>query len=346
MMPRSRPGDPIIDHEQVDIDADRPEVDANTSPGADANVAKLKIRVTCEGVPVEKEDVDITVEAQDQSGGHLHSDDERPRGTIDGKVVTKDSVSRTTNANGEVKLKYGAPLTGYPAPAKYGDYESGIAGTYKVTAKSYKFPDATGTVAILAKVDGLVDLPANAHYVIVRGDTGGHPDGSYGTPQTLHEFGNLANDFSQAQQDHNIQLQQCQKPPWTFLGKAEIAIQFNDIALPDGGIFDWHSTWKPSHQTHNRGEGGDFNKFLDVPWDGPGAKALDCDNTCACTNVRKRAWLLHTLLWLGQSYGHWDCSDLGNPPGCTAGEPPTSIGSIKFLPNFEYPSKLHLHVQD
>src|SRR5208283_3975506 len=120
------------------------------------------------------------------------SDEQRPRGTIDGKVVTKASVKRTTDANGEVKLKYGAPLTGNVDHARYGDYNIGIAGTYKVTARSHAFPDATATLAILAKVDGLVDLPANPHYVSDRGDTGGHPDGSYGTPQTLHEFANLA----------------------------------------------------------------------------------------------------------------------------------------------------------
>jgi hypothetical protein len=142
-------GDPIIDHEQVDIDADRAEVDPNTSAGADANVAKLKIRVSCEGVPVEKAEVEINVDAQEQSGGHLHSDDQRPRGTIDGQVVTKAGVKRTTDANGEVKLKYGAPLTGYVDHANYGDYKIGIAGTYKVSAKSH-LPDAIGTVAILA----------------------------------------------------------------------------------------------------------------------------------------------------------------------------------------------------
>src|SRR5208337_3427159 len=118
----------------------------------------------------------------------------------------------------------------------------------------------------------------------------------------------------------------------------------NDIALPDGGIFDFNSTWTPGHQTHNRGEGGDLRRFMKVPWDGPGATAKECDGT----SVRKRAWLLHTLLELGESYGHWDCSDLGSPvpAGCAQGEPPTSIDSIKFLPNFEYPSRLHLHVQD
>ena len=325
--------DPVIDHEKVDLDTDRPVVDPNTFPGANSNIANLKIRVTCEGVPVAKADVEITVEAQDQSGGHLHSDENRPRGTIDGKVVTKDSVPRTTDANGEVKIKYGSPLTGDADPAGYGSYNIGIAGTYKVTAKSKKFPEATATAAITARVDGLNDLPANPNYV-ASGATAAHPAGFHGTSQTLAEFANLANDFVQTQKFHNDDMhQQCpQKDPW-----AVITLSLNDIALPDGGIFDWkHLNWHASHLTHNKGEGGDFNKFNDLMT----ATAKECNGT----TVRLRPWLLHTLMWEGKAYGKWDCFDLGYPPGCTQGEPPTSVGYIISHPT--YPTNLHLHVQD
>ena len=116
-------------------------------------------------------------------------------------------------------------------------------------------------------------------------------------------------------------------------------MSLNDIALPDGGIFDLDSGWQPGHYTHNKGEGGDFNRFTDISGTGK-----DCNSTCICTSVNKRTWLLHTLLELGEAYGKWDCKDLGNPPGCATGEPPTSVGYIPAHP--QYPHRLHLHVQD
>jgi hypothetical protein len=341
-------GDKIINHEQVDLDADSTLLDPNPQVGADTNVTNVRIRVTCEGVPVENAQVQINVEAQDKSGGHIHSDDNRPRGTIDGHVVTKDGIEKNTDAYGQVRIKYGSPLTGSPDPAGYGTYNIGIAGTYKISAESKDVPGATAKLAILAKVDGLIPLPTNSNYQLNRGDTGGHPAGSHGTAATLSEFGNLANDFYQAQSDHNTELKNCtpQKTPW-FNG-VPVSLSINDIALPDGGVFDLGSNWKIGHQTHNRGEGGDFNKFKDIQWNGATAFGPECNGP----PVKKRAWLLHTLLTLGQKYGKWDCSDLGSPDGCDVGEPPTSVGSIKF-PNGQietksntYPYRLHLHIQD
>jgi len=337
-------GDPIINHEKVDIDADNTAVDPNPDVGADTNVTQVRIRVTCDGVPVENAVLLINVDAQDKSGGHIHSDDDRPRGTIDGQKVGKEGVpGKNTDRYGQVRIKYGAPLTGSVDPAVYGTYNIGIAGTYKIKAKTTDKFAATGDLAIIAKVDELQELPpANPHYMIDRGNVGGHPAGSRGTGTTLGEFVNVADDFYQAQNDHNTELQNCQKSPWGD----PVPVSFNDITLPDGGIFDLDSDWLPSHQTHNRGEGGDFNRFNDIPWTGPGALGPDCNGP----PVKRRAWLLFTLLTIGQNYGHWDQTDLG--PACN-NKPPTSIGGIKSPSNNAQqtkwntcPWRLHLHVQD
>ncbi|MGO8855581.1 MAG: hypothetical protein ACLQO1_07700 [Steroidobacteraceae bacterium] len=330
-------GDPIINHEQVDIDADSTEVDPNPNVGADSNVTKARIRVSCEGVPIENAEVLINVDAQDKSGGHIHSDDERPRGTVDGKVVTKVGVDdKKTDAYGQVRIKYGSPLTGVPDHAVYGAYNIGIAGTYKIKAKTTDKFAATGELAIVAKVDGLIALPANYVHCC---DNSMHPDGTYGTPTILSEFGSLANAFYETQKAHNMELQNCQKPDWG----EPVPVSFNDIALPDGGVFDLDLDWmspKNGHYTHNRGEGGDFNRFTGISWNGSTAYGPDCNGP----PIKRRAWLLHTLMSLGENYGYWDCKDLVLPPHCN---PPTSVGSIKFpTEGSEYPHRLHLHVQD
>jgi hypothetical protein len=331
-------GDPIINHEKVDIDADYAVVDPNPDVGADTNVTKVRIRVTCEGVPIENVGVLINVDAQDKSGGHVHSDDDRPRGTIDGQVVTGAAIPRNTDSYGQVRITYGSPLTGVPDHAGYGIYNIGIAGTYEIKAKTKDVLAATGQLAVMAKVDGLIGLPAT--YVHCCDTPGVHPVGTYGTPTTLSEFGSLASDFNQSQVDHNVDLQNCQNSTWGD----PVPVSFNDIALPDGGIFDLDSDWQPSHFTHNRGEGGDFNRFTQIPWSGTanGIPALGPD--CNGPPIKRRAWLLHTLLSIGQTYGKWDCKDLGHPPGCDQGDPPTSVAYITSHP--AYPPLLHLHVQD
>jgi len=338
--------DPIITHEEVNLDSEQATVNA-TPPvgGEDQGVAKLTIRVTCERVPIQNAELRVKVEAVDKSGGHDHSDDDRPRGKIDGVKVPKDGLTlkAKTDADGKIKFKYAAPLTGNVDPAGYGTYNIGIAGIYKLTAKSIRFPETSSEpAAIESKVDALVDGSGSAAYDLI-GQTAAHKLNSYFSPGTLDAFGQLAADFSQTEQDHEQQLQQCQKPPapppapWFA---PPVKVSLNDIALPSGGIFDLDSDWQPSHFTHNKGEGGDFNRFDWITGTGK-----DCDATCTCTaSVNKRAWLLHTLLEAGESYGKWDCKDLGNPPGCSQGEPPTSAGYITAHP--QYPHRLHLHVED
>jgi hypothetical protein len=347
-------GDPVIKHEEVDLDADRTEVNATPPVGGEnQGIAQLTATVTCERVPIQNAEVQVKVEAVDKSGGHIHSDDNRPRGKINGADIPKDGLTlkTKTDANGKIKFKYAAPLTGKIDQAGYGKYDIGIAGDYSVTAKSVKFPAAVSpAVAITSQVDGLEDGSGNPAYLSV-GETATHPVNHYFSAGTLDAFNQLAGDFSQVEQDHEALLSHCQKPAWF---NPPVKLEVNDVALPEGGIFDWHSTWQPSHGTHNKGEGGDFNKFTiqSTPQSGISGSGKDCNSTCTCTSVKKLAWLVHTLLEEGESYGKWDCNDLGGPPGCDAGEPPTSVGYIVSHPGNpsanipSYPPRLHLHVED
>ncbi len=115
-------------------------------------------------------------------------------------------------------------------------------------------------------------------------------------------------------------------------------------------MLDLNSNWRPGHQTHNKGEGGDFNRF------GAGSGQLSnvTGEQCYGGPVNIQNWYAHTLLDLGTFYGHWDCTDLqmtNSSPGasavtskakCEAGEFPTSYGNGTAW----FPHRLHLHVED
>ena len=326
--------DPIITDEQVDVDPEDPVI----TPDGDGKT-NVKIRVTCDHVPIQNANVEVKLEVQNKSGYHNHEDDGRPLGKLDGKEFKKDSkLTLKTDDNGYAyapssqtrRVKFEPPIVGH-ADTSYGGYKFGIAGVYKVTAKSEKsksHPESTGTTTITARVDGLSQMEPGAHY-LVEGATKTHPEGFWGRSETLQEFRSLADDFQKYQELHSAALNSCGKTRWEVYPAS-----INDIALHDGGVFDWRDTWKQPHQTHNRGEGGDFNRF------GAGPKnninALGPGKECDGSIVPITAWLIHVLIDLGWSYGHWDCSDMGIP-NCNNGELPSSPW---------IPKKLHLHVQD
>jgi hypothetical protein len=171
-----------------------------------------------------------------------------------------------------------------------------------------------------------------------------HPQGFWGTKGTLQAFTKIADDITNYQSLHNAALQSCKKNPWLH-GQIQ-PLSVNDIALPTGGLFDLDKNWKPGtgHYSHNRGEGGDFNRFgayntkqgmtIIVHID-----ALGNETECDGSSVPIVGWLLHVLLDFGQpAYGKWDCKDLGWPAGC---------GQEKYPEDFIWgPPRLHLHVDD
>jgi hypothetical protein len=326
-------GDPIIHNEDVSIDADPLEVTAAPPVNSDKGISHLTITVTCDQVPIQNAKVELKVEAQDKSGGHNHSDENRPRGKLNGKNVPKGwtDIADKTDAEGKVKVKFESPLTGNVDHARYGSYNIGIGGIYVITAKSKstRFPNSSPPLSVTTKVDGLQPMKPGASYVLVR-VPGTHPEGFHATQGTSRAFSNLANDFQHFQEVHDAALKSCGKDPW-----GSHALSINDIALPTGGIFDLGSNWGPlpGHGTHNKGEGGDFNRFLDVP---DNLTKSECYGTSPV-----RAWLLHMLLGLGQpAYGKWDCTDLGHPPGCAQGDYNDSQSTIP------QGLRLHLHVED
>jgi hypothetical protein len=367
----------------------------------DEATSRLLVRATCDGQPMKDRQIGLRIDVEPRSGYHNHlgsPPQPRPRGRLNNGKNDVDCGGDTgaplgnedkaciivlTDANGVAKATFKSPLIDPDQPdlhdaAKKGSYKIGIAGNYRITAKDARLNEVRAHVMVLAAVKGLQAATFSGNLVQGRGDakdSSHHPNGSHGTVKTLQAFTALANKFVEAQGKHNAQLKACPggpKPQWLPLK----SLQVNDIALPDGGVFDLHLTgssqhpatpWRPSHQTHNKGEGGDFNRF-EAGEDNSGLNlddvgAADCNGHTAI----KQFWYAHTLLDLGTHFGHWDCSDLEGkvPPAANGPQQPLwnpalkvtfrlhhSPGSKWYCPQGDFsdpwyfPARLHLHVED
>jgi hypothetical protein len=388
-------------HETLSISADQTDIVPNATcsdascvaPKRGEATSQLTITATCDGVPLKNRQIGVRIDVMPRSGYHNHlgtRQSPRPRGRLvvgqtpvdcggsdtdalgSGPRLDSDDIpciTVNTNANGEAKVKFESPLTGSADYAKKkggGPYLSGIAGSYWITARDLQISAAPVSTMITARVKDLQPATFDTNLVEVRGGTSAHPQGSYGTKGTVEAFSKLAERFNLLQILHNATLtgDRCKKLKAWPVAPAST----NDIALHDGGIFDWRTTktpWRPSHQTHNKGQGGDFNRFGDYQ----NSTKTDCGGTA----VNLQVWYMQVLVELGKDYGRWDCADLGasgadprdfernyrlggnialfSPTACEAGEIPVG----KMIPGpgpwappmWQYfPPRLHLHVED
>jgi hypothetical protein len=355
-------------NEQVSISAEHTEIVPNQSlKNTDEATSQLTVRATCDGAPLKDRQIGLRIDVKPRSGHHNHLPN-RPRGKFAVGDTETDCGFETgappvddtscipvkTDANGEAKVKFKSPLTGSVDPTEKGagPYRSGIAGDYKITAKDAQFTQVRDSTEILAKVKDLKPATFDSNLEELRGGTSAHPDGSYGTERTLNAFTKLAKAFHDSQILHNILLtgEYGKKAEWLPV----VSASTNDIALPEGGIFDWNTTktpWRPSHQTHNKGGGGDFNRFGDY--------SNKTRTECGGTTANLQVWYMQVFIELGKDSGQWDCSDLGasggypmfSPQACAVGEIPTGEVIAPFVgPEgpavFYVPPRLHLHVED
>lgn len=87
----------------------------------------------------------------------------------------------------------------------------------------------------LAKLPEVTDLP----YVVARGGTDTHPEGTYGTQNTLARLQVIAG---------------------KYFKKTGRKLSINDLSLLWGGLFDINNDWSPPHQTHRFGTDADINR--------------------------------------------------------------------------------------
>jgi hypothetical protein len=83
-------------------------------------------------------------------------------------------------------------------------------------------------------------MPASsAFHVVVRGGTGTHPEGTWGTLDTVGRAVYLAYEY------------------FDLIGRR---LSINDLSLPKGGLFDINNNWTDPHITHRTGTDMDLNQ--------------------------------------------------------------------------------------
>jgi hypothetical protein len=391
--------------------------------------SQLTITATCDGDALKGRQIGVRIDVEPRSGYHNHLGNSsngtnypRPRGKLaagnkepdcgasdtdisgpgarPGDSDNTPCIEVQTDENGKAKVKFKSPLTGsvdHPKKKGSGNYMSGIAGTYRITATDLQTTTVPASTEIQAKVKDAngqyLKLLKQSERLTGSGETTAHPRNLYGTgkdekdtkgeekddvkvdpkDETLDAFRKFANAFYLYQKKHNEVLAShyCNQQPWAI-----VPLSLNDIALPDGGIFDLmekQPAWGPSHFTHSKGGGGDFNRFTDKIFK-PKKKKSDPDipNTgieCGGTIANLQIWYTQVMVELGKDYGKWDCKDMGarsdetfiiGPGNCKDGDIPTGYSDFNIPPAsyylpptfvgppvpFYFPPLLHLHVED
>ncbi len=303
-LPKSRPidaSDPIITHVDIALEAAATEVYPDGS-------TQLKVRATCEGVPVKNYEFDLSSIMKENTGGHFHRFGEIPRGFMN-DIELDDNESRVEFTTGPD----GTRTVTYKPPKDYRDKTRGISGRYLIFAygssRNGLMPQSKAVIE--ARVPGLVELQPGTNYTIIDGRHSTHEPPLYGTPSTLQTIAQLANDFVQAQEAHNAQLRAAGQPEWP-IAKPGVYI----ISLQDGGLYDHRpfqtassrrTEWMPPYSRHRFG--------TDVQWapisfniQAPGVPAAE-----------SKAWLISEFTRLGQEYGSW-YNDSGYPMNLAIGQ--------------------------
>ena len=89
------PVNPDINDEDIEMGVEH----GSDSIDPDNGVAALNIRLTCDTVPIKNAKVDVKVDVQKNTGGHVHDAAGRPRGSLNGTKLTdaKPSIREKTN---------------------------------------------------------------------------------------------------------------------------------------------------------------------------------------------------------------------------------------------------------
>lgn len=94
-------------------------------------------------------------------------------------------------------------------------------------------------VVVDVRVPNLEPLVAGDNHHVIRGGTAEHPQGAYGTNDSVATLLEIASEYSK---------------------KSNSALSVNDLSLPAGGLFDIGSDWRLPHGTHRQGEDVDINR--------------------------------------------------------------------------------------
>lgn len=223
-------------------------------PTSPTQPTTVTVTVRSGGNPVVGHSIRLTAAGVPGSGGHNAAEHDN------GTRPIPDGNYGVFAANQGVTIAGGVFTTTY-TPTRFG-------GSETITINSRDFPDASAVATLTVTVPALVQLPRNdASYIQIGGqNTGGpraghfvHPGpvdanspvdqdnnfNHWGTQRLVNAIQHLANDFNAERLRR-----------WQNAG----LLQFNDMSLPNGGIFDINGTWANNlHADHREGINVDFN---------------------------------------------------------------------------------------
>ncbi len=184
--------------------------------------AQVTVRVTgAHGRTVGSHPVTWTVEPLALTGGHLHVDGVRPRGSL------TPVPACTTDTEGACTLTYTA---------------SEVGGGELLMAASGVDPTVTDAQPITVRVPGLghlaIPFGPDASYRLT-GQTPSHPVNHFGTSVTTERVVRIAAGY---------------------LSDKEATLGINDMSLVNGGLFDINNRWRPDHKLHRQGESIDIDR--------------------------------------------------------------------------------------
>lgn len=186
-------------------------------------IFNLLVRDICTQQPVPDATIQFEYEAVQRSGGHSHDDPARPKGLF-------ERVTDPTQPNGTISYQY-------TAPEASGQIDVNLVVTTQ-DGRTYMPPG----FHISVKVDGLVAVPMNDRYDLIGGGADFiHQDNHYVIPDFKNVLIALAKDYSD-------------KHP----GKK---LQYNDMSLIYGGVFDLNGNWRDPHKGHNFGINADLDSL-------------------------------------------------------------------------------------
>lgn len=158
--------------------------------------------------------------------------DKSVQGNTGGGIFPVKYVS--PEASGQVQLV----VTWTPPPTWLcADNVEGVLGSFRSPCTGIGHFDVGFPLQPLVPLD-------DPSYLVVRGDTNRHPDGTSATAKTIQRLKQIADAYSVL--------------VTPFFSGARLSI--NDISLPKGGLFDWKTDWVVPHQTHRRGTEVDINQ--------------------------------------------------------------------------------------
>lgn len=196
---------------------------SETRPARTGGVSTMDItaKVTSGGQPKSGVAVGFAVKVTDKSGGHDHSGTDRPNGTV-------SPAQGSTDANGEIKLKYVAPE---------------VAGTYTITATCGSCSNAYAVKVVEVKVPDLVNifkLPFRDSQWAYPGigQTTKHADQHYLTVAAATRMLDISRKFQKI---------------WPAAPK----LTLNDASLVWGGKFDISGAWEQNPRAHAEHRLGD-----------------------------------------------------------------------------------------